>query len=326
MLINGVLGPLDTKDLGITFIHEHLVAASRDMCFAFDDWFDEDEVVSTFADLMEKQKSDNGLKTFVEASPINLGRDINLMRKAAEKANIQMLACTGLYWMEDPWFLMIDPEKLAKYYIRDITKGIQGTDIKAAFVKCSTDMQYGESDANKAMIEACAIASKETGVPVYTHTNGKFKQGLYQQEILTEKGVAAHKIAIGHAFGNTDREYLKSIMNNGSYVSCDQISYNEMICVTPELASCVADLCKEGYAQYIFLSHDKNVYTDYGFCLTDMRRDRQNNPITGSYTEVFEEMIPLLKQKGVSDIYIEDMMLNNPRRYFEGVAPQKYSL
>ena len=322
MIINSVKGPLDTNDLGLTLIHEHLMAVNRNMQAVFSDWLDEDALIARFKALMEKAKQ-NGMKTFVEASPIDLGRDIHLLKRAADEADVQMLCCSGLYWMEQPWYLMVDSNILANYMVREVTKGIQGTDIKAAFVKCSTDVLHGASDINKSMVIATAMAAKETGVPVYTHTNGHSRLGLYQQDLLMENGVEPHKIAIGHAFGGKDTEYLKQLMDNGSYVSCDQISYDELICDLPSLAGVVAELCKAGYSQYMFMSHDKNVYSDFGFCLTGIRREHSGiNPITGTFTEIFEKMIPLLGELGVSPECIQDMMVDNPKRYFEGIKPQ----
>lgn len=316
MLINSVLGKLDTKDLGVTLMHEHMAALDRNMVFAYHDWYNREETLSIFAEVIGKIKEFEAC-TFVEASPINLNRDVLLLKDAAERAGINILCCTGLYWVEDPWYNSIEPEILAEYFIRDIEVGIQGTEIKAAFVKCCTDVLYGQSETNKAMIKATALASKKTGVPIYTHASSHARQGLYQQELLIQEGIEPHRIAIGHAFTSDDIEYVERIIKNGSYVGCDQVGY-ESFCTTEVIARNVIELCRKGYSKYIFLSHDKNIFSDFAFALSDARRNREENIICGSYDTVFRRLIPMLLEHGVTKEQITDMLVNNPRRYFEG--------
>lgn len=322
MKINSVRGAIDSSELGFTLMHEHLVSIDNNMRITFDDWLDEDRVIEDFVKLMEPCKKD-GMKTFVEASPINLGRDVKLIRRAAEAADINILVCTGLYWVEDPWYNDVDPDILAGYLLREIENGIQDTDIKPAFIKCSSDQLYGESETNKNMIRAAAYAAIQSGLPVYTHSNNGSPQGLYQQKLLLEEGVAPHKIAIGHAFGAVDLNYLREVMDAGSYVACDQLGYDGLFNDIQVLADMIAALCSEGYSQYIFLSHDVNVYSDFCFALKDFRRDRRKHIICGDYRQLFEILIPLLKERGVSQYQIDDMTIYNPQRYFEGTAPKK---
>ena len=321
MKINSMRGPLDTSELGVTLMHEHLATICRDMKVCFDDWFDEEDAIKKFKAEMDKAKK-YGLSTYVEASPITLGRDIFLLIKAAEEADINILCCTGLYHTQDPWFNDVDPNILASYYIRELTEGIQGTDKKAAYVKCATDTLHGKSPANKGMVQAAAIAAKETGVPVYTHENNGTNNeefGIYQQSVLMEEGVEPHKICIGHGMGmaGANIDYVRTILNKGSYVACDQMGY-----ASPEYyAPVLAQLCKEGYSRQIFLSHDKNVVSDFNVAVTSQRRADDNIFAGGGYTIIFEKLLPLLLENGVTQEQIDDMMINNPRRYFEGVDP-----
>ena len=44
--VNGVLGPIDTADLGFTLMHEHVMVATPAMRQAFPDWIDRDAVVA----------------------------------------------------------------------------------------------------------------------------------------------------------------------------------------------------------------------------------------------------------------------------------------
>lgn len=316
MEINSVLGSIDTADLGVTLMHEHLVTTCRDMRVSFHDWVDEEAILRKFEYEMERAKR-HGVKTYVEASPITLGRDISLLIKAAERTGVNILCCTGLYWTEDPWFNCIDPDVLAEYFVRELTVGIEGTNVKAAFAKCATDNLYGKSEANQAMVRATGMAAATVGVPVYTHDNNGIEGfGLYQQELLMKEGVPAHKICIGHAFTGNKPDYILEIVKRGSYVGCDQVGY-EAFCPTEVFAKNVIALCQQGYSKQIVLSHDKNITTDFCYAAAKNRR-AEDNPITGDYVYVFEKLLPLLREGGVTQEQLDNMLIHNPRRYFEG--------
>jgi phosphotriesterase-related protein len=318
MLINSVNGPVDTADLGVTLIHEHVVNLEFSLLLAYPDiWFDREECLKIYNNEVGKAKK-HGLKTYVDATPINLGRDVNLIKEAADKAGVIGLFATGLYYPEDPWFILgIEEDYAAELFVRDLTKGCQGTDMKAAFIKVGTDPNVGLTDINLSILKAAAIAHKETGAPVYTHSSPVNKIGLKQQEVLLKEGVAPEKLVIGHSFDTTDLDYVESLIKNGSYVGCDRIGLR--ITVAPkELGDFVAKLIERGHSKKIMISHDGVIFNDYG---VSMHRDKRNHAtckVVGGYGPVFEIFHPRLRELGVTEDVIQDMMIGNPRRYFEG--------
>ena len=316
MKINGILGPVDTADIGPTLIHEHIATLDQAMCLAYTDWYDYDYILNKFKIEIDKVKA-YGVKTFVDATPINLGRNVNLLIDAAKRVDINMLCCTGLYWYEGPWYNALEPEVLAEYLFRDLTKGIQETDTKAAFAKCSTDALFGASDTNRRMIIGTAMAAKNASVPVYTHTSDvpKLRQGLYQLNVLAANGIEPYRVCIGHAFTSNDREYLVELVKSGTYIGCDQTGYENILPIK-DLAATVIYMCEQGYSKHIMLSNDKNITSDFMFALNKARRSAENW-VTGDYARVHEKLIPLLKDGGVTREQINDMLINNPRRYFE---------
>jgi phosphotriesterase-related protein len=321
MEVNSVNGPIDSKNLGRTLIHEHLVSVDLTMVNAFNDWFDVEDMYHQFCVRAERLKK-HGVKTVVDQLPINLGRNIHWLREASLRSGIQILCATGLYHMEEPFISRnVDPEFMAEFFVRDLTEGIQGTPYKAALIKCATDKQHGESEVNKVMLHAAAIASVQTGAPIGTHSNSKLHQGLYQQRIFLENGVEPQKILIGHSFDCLEQNYLTALLENGTYVGCDQIGIVHRAS-TEALAECVAELIhlEKGYEKQIVLSHDSAIVNDYAYSFARWRRDLAKNTGIGNYDEVFDVMIPELKKRGITQEMIDVMMIDNPRRYFEGKA------
>lgn len=318
MLINSVTGAIDTKNMGVTLMHEHVANLEFSFCHAYDDWFDKETTLAQFKDEIDRVKP-YGVSTFVDCTPINLGRDLDIMIDASEKAEIPILASTGLYYMEDPWtYFDLDPGYLAELLLRDTTKGIQGRGVKPAVIKCATDSNVGYTEVNKKMLQAAAITARDSGLPIYTHTTPDGKMGLYQQEVFAENGVKPEKVVIGHSFDTCDIPYLEKMLANGTYIGCDRVGL-QIICSTDKLATCVAELVKKGYASQIMLSHDSNITSDFALSFVRYKRDRKQNPAVGAYFEVFEVLIPMLKEQGVTQEQIDEMTITNPRRFFEGL-------
>ena len=320
MKINTVSGPADTSDLDVTLMHEHIFNLSPVFAGAFPDWWDREAGIQKFAGHVERLKK-YGLNTIVDASPITLGRDIRAVRRAAELAGIHVLATTGVYYDEVPWLhIGTDPYYLAQFYIREITQGIMGTDSKAALVKCATDVPFGLSQTNQMMIAAAAIASKETGVPVITHANAWERYGLAQVDALLGYSVPPHRIVIGHAFSSNDLDYVEALCRKGVYVGCDQIGFPALNS-HENLAKMVGALCRKGYEDQIFLSHDSAVNSDFGIAMTPVAHTDESGMI-GDYSQVFEVMPALLEREGVTHAQFEKIMRENPRRYLEQVPLQ----
>jgi phosphotriesterase-related protein len=78
-------------------------------------------------------------------------------------------------------------------------------------------------------------------------------------------------------------------------------------------AETVIELCRRGYAKSMVLSHDASCQLDW---LDDSVR-----PVVlpnWHYGHIHEDVIPALKEGGVTDEQLDDMLVGNPRRYFEG--------
>ena len=75
-IMNSVLGPIDTSDLGVTLIHEHLLIGwpgwEKDPLVLFDRRAEIDRAVERLQELRAL-----GVQTFVDPCPIDIGRDID---------------------------------------------------------------------------------------------------------------------------------------------------------------------------------------------------------------------------------------------------------
>ncbi len=132
-IINSVLGPLDTANLGSTLMHEHIITSSAGIPQDYPELLERD-YINHIVDGLDKAKV-GGIDTVVDATTLDLGRDVNIVAEASRRTGVNIIACTG-WWMEKPRFLSgISADLFAQGFIRDIQKGIAGTNIKAGILK-----------------------------------------------------------------------------------------------------------------------------------------------------------------------------------------------
>jgi phosphotriesterase-related protein len=307
--INGVLGPIDTRDLGFTLMHEHILVANRAMRHCFSGYVDEDELTRKAIREVGSAR-ERGVRTMVDLTAINLGRDIHVIREVAEKTGMQLIAATGFYWTEEPWMDAWDAEALAEYLIREISEGIEGTGSRAGVLKCATD-RLGVTPFNRKLLQATARAHRLTGVPISTHTAVSNRSGLAQQDVFEECGVDLGRVVIGHCGDSEDISYLESILTRGSTIGMDRNGI-ELILPTKQRVATIAELCRRGWAGQMVLSHDASCFIDWF-----PEQLIENMASNWNYRHVSDEVIPALCESGVSDEQIREMTVDNPRRIFE---------
>ncbi len=102
-IINSVLGPLNTAELGFTLMHEHLVCASAGISQNYPELLGAD-FMDRIVDGLTRAK-EGGIDTVVDATTLDLGRDVNVMAKASRLSGVNIIACTG-WWLDMPRFLV----------------------------------------------------------------------------------------------------------------------------------------------------------------------------------------------------------------------------
>ncbi len=307
--INSVLGSIDTNELGFTLMHEHVLVMSWSMRQAFPGWLDRDAFLQkAVSDLRATGKA--GVATLVDVTPINLGRDIHLVREVAEKSGMQIIAATGFYWMDEPFLMGWEADRLVEFMLPDIEKGIQGTDVKAGIIKCATDAP-GVTEYNRKLLQAAARLHRATGVPITTHTSSAHRNGLDQQALLREEGVDLSRVVIGHCGDTEDLDYLEKVLSAGSFLGMDRFGL-DILLPTDKRVAVVAELCRRGYADRMVLSQDASCHMDWfpAGALEMFVPDYHHRFICFS-------VLPALREQGVSEEQIRLMTVDNPRRIFE---------
>jgi phosphotriesterase-related protein len=190
-IINSVLGPLDTSKLGTTLIHEHILSSSTGIPQNYPEVLDRGYMSIIVRKLKEAKAG--GIDTVVDATTMDLGRDVKVLAEASRRSGVNIICCTG-WWTEKPRFLSgASIDRLAKGFIREIHEGIAVTDIKAGILKAASD-KAGVLPEEENVLRAVARAHHETGVPIMIHSYSPGQVGRRQIAILKEEGVPLDRV------------------------------------------------------------------------------------------------------------------------------------
>ncbi|SDG01269.1 phosphotriesterase-related protein [Sinosporangium album] len=317
--IQTVAGPVDSSGLGRTLVHEHVFVLGEEYRQNYqDDWDEDQKVEQAVHDLNELKAL--GIDTIMDPTVLGLGRYIPRIKRIAVRTNLNIIVATGLYTFNDlphqfisrgPGLLIDIEEPLTELFIQDLTKGIGDTGVRAAFLKCAIDAQ-GLTPGVERTMRAVAQAGVETGAPITVHTHVGSESGLVAQRVLAEEGVDLSRVVIGHAGDSTDLDYLCRLADAGSMLGLDRFGLDAFLPLQQRIDTLVG-LVRRGYAESIVVSHDASCFMDFVSVEERPRLGEKWN-----YRLISTEVIPALLEAGVADRTIETMLVDNPRRYFEG--------
>lgn len=315
--LNTARGEIATTDLGVTLMHEHVFVLSPEIHNNFPEVWGEEAKRQADAVTRLNELKARGVDTIVDLTVIGLGRYIPRIAKIAEQTEINIVVATGVYTYNDVpmYFHFSGPdtplgEPMVDMFVNDIEKGIAGTAIKAAILKCATD-EPGVTPGVERVLRAVAQAHRRTGVPISTHTHAATRRGLEQQRIFAEEGVDLSRVVIGHSGDSTDFGYLTELVEAGSYIGMDRFGVDVFLDFESRVST-VAQMCERGHADKMVLSHD-------AACLMDWLPEDMVPVVMPNwhYLHIHNDVIPALKERGVTDEQLTTMLVDNPRRIFE---------
>ncbi len=211
--VNTVLGPIDAADLGFTLSHEHIATGSAGMHHTYPEFFDLEGTIED-AVIALTQAYAEGVRSYIDASTFDIGRDIEMMREVSRRSGVHIIPATGSHQAIPRVFRSASPDAIAPLYIREVEEGIEGTGVKAGIIKSASD-RGGMTELEEVVLRAVARASKQSGAPVYTHTWSPDRVGEQQIRILDEEGVDLDRVYIGHSNDTRDIGYILGLLQKG---------------------------------------------------------------------------------------------------------------
>ena len=298
MRVMTVTGPIEGEQLGITLPHEHIIVDLRHSLSGFDAILNDADLAVDEVRVFHKA----GGRSIVEVSNGPMGRDAQALRRVSDETGVHIVAATGFHTENyfPPYVYELSTNKLADLLVDELTRGIDGTDIRAGIIAEIGTRRDHLTPAEERAFRAAARANRRTGAAIYTHT---YLEQLIpdQLEILTDEGVDPGRVIIGHLGDQRDFDRLRSVAASGVYLGIDHIGAT-VHQTDRQRARTVAQLVRDGFLSQILLSHDicmKSSLHWYGG--------------TG-YDYLLTQFVPLLLSEGLTDFDVHTMLAENPRR------------
>ena len=101
------------------------------------------------------------------------------------------------------------------------------------------------------------------------------------------------------------------LADEGSILGMDRFGLDVLLPFDDRINT-IVELAKRGYADRMGLAHDASCFIDW----FDPEAKKHAVP-NWNYRHISEDVLPALRERGVSDADITTMLVDVPRRYFE---------
>lgn len=296
---NTVLGKIDISELGIILPHEHICCYYEPFYMIAKDYYLDKELLKSRAiEFLKQMKDTYGLGTMIDCTPINLGRDIELLKDISRESGVHIIASSGFYHTEES---ILEP-KSEEYLCDMIVYDVRNTN--AGLLKFAVDCEH-MTKLNKKLLSALCMAQKTLNIPLCIHTNAFLRNGTEVADFVLECGVNPSAVTIAHSFDSDDNEYITEFLNKGFYIGFDRFYKrpNSEEFFDKKLSQ-LYELYKSENSDRIVISHDAVIYNE--FC--PKASVVNENP----YDFIFKDLIPKMQKTGFTDEDINKLMRENP--------------
>lgn len=221
MMLETVTGAVKGADIQKAMAHEHLFVdfhGPNDDKYMDVNWPAAIGASVTSAEELRGQ----GVNLLIEWTNLGVGRNVLLLRHVSRTTGLNIICPTGIYKsLVPPAMADLTVPQIADHFVRELTLGIDGTKIRAGFIKISVSSDAVE-DTEVPFHRAAAIAAKETGATIAMHCP-KGKVANEVAKTLEAEGFKLDRFVWGHSQPSTNEEHLEMV-KRGATVQFDAIS------------------------------------------------------------------------------------------------------
>ena len=340
-MIQTVLGLIENEKITAALPHEHVLSDLRPIVEPIDNGIFYDKVsLSNYGELArnpyagldnavldDKEAAIDEFKTLYEQG-INLVADVTtfgrnkdyvqFLKEFSLKTGVHIVCGCGSYIdasvSED--FKSKSVSEMRKIIINDLTKGMEGTDIKAGVIG-----EIGSSkkitEAEYKFLQAAAEAQNETGFGMHIHACLFNREGLNALDFAVKCGANTEKICIDHIDVLLDEEYIMGILERGAYAEFDDFGKEYYVdrrnrnllegsfARDTERVKFIKKLIERGFLKQILITND--------ICLKSMLHKYGG----WGYEHIPRNIVPMMEDFGIDKKNIETIIRDNPIRFLE---------
>lgn len=286
-----VLGSVPENEIGITLPHEHICCYSEYLyMMAGNAYLTKEYLIELSVKYLKEFKSKYGLTTFIDCTPVNIGRDVTLLKTVSIQSGVNIICATGFYYTQEPLLGNLSADYIANCIIGDAMNA------NAGIIKCAVEGEIVSSFDEK-ILKATAKAQLVLGLPIVLHSNANNKNGMEALNILLSEGVKPQAVTVSHLSDTDDLEYVKQIADKGCFIGFDRLYENKSRQYIDKTVDKIISLCSLGYTNQLLLSHDALFFNGFE---TEPKINK-----TPRFAFVFDYILPLLP-KSTAELLIKD--------------------
>jgi phosphotriesterase-related protein len=142
------------------------------------------------------------------------------------------------------------------------------------------------------------------------HNNPGLNTMEHVRRVLGEEGVDPRRVLLAHVGDITDADALAALAAEGFLLGMDRFGIDAILGFD-ERVDTVVELCRRGWAGRMVLAHDTSCYIDW------VDPNLMSFVPNWHYLHISNDVLPALRERGVSDDQIDEMLVANPRAWFE---------
>ncbi len=297
-------GPVRAETLGVILPHEHVFTDLRGPDVPGYGQAEADDVVRVMKPLLAQAKA-QGVDLLVECTGIGVGRNAPLIARLAKESSLRIVVPTGVYGRANfapKEYREMGEAALTAWMVKDITHGIDGTRIKAGFIKIASS-ETELKPLEEKFLRTAARAAKATGVAIASHTTSG-AIAARQADLLREEGLSLDRFIWVHAQAERDLSFHKQLAGRGVYIELDSVGGSAE--EDARLVNMVKELINAGHRDRLLLSHDAGWYNP----------GQLNGGTQRPYTALLAAFVPALRAAGFDETTLHCLIAENPRRAF----------
>lgn len=309
--VNTVLGAIPAAELGLVAIHEHIGYGMPGSELDSKWWKTPEQAYEETVPKLRRFHELGG-GTFVDATGICNGRDIDYYKSLSAKTGVHIVASTGFVGGDTALahFARASVDYLAEVFEHEITVGIGNTGTKAGIIKVGVSRGGRMTELDKRIYRAAARAAKKTGVPILTHLAIDAEPAI---EIFNDEQLPLNRVLFGHVDDGVNADKTKDtwIAEQGGRIGFDTFGYETELPDPPfwarprkERLDHFLRFIGEGYLGQVLASADANC-SPLGW------------PGVKGHTVnyIFDDLIPDLREAGMDEASINTIFVENPASF-----------
>ena len=296
------LGPIEANALGVILPHEHIFTDLRTWDQPGYAVADRDRVVSQVAPAIQ-QASQAGISALVEASPVGVGRRVDILKALSDATGFPIVVPTGIYrepWVP-AWVHEASEEELFLWMVDELDGEIENSGVSAGFIKLSAGDE-GLSTCEAKILCAAARAALESDAAIGSHTVPGW---LVREElaILEESDFAPQRFIWIHANLEPDFDLNLEMARRGAWIEYDGIGGKQ---ADEYFLRRIQDLLAAGLEDRLLLSQDRWAYNP---------ALPEGGPLQ-PFTYLTDVFVPKLRAAGLDPQTIRKLTVENPFHAF----------